>query len=101
MSQTENMSTWEEEVKKSLERAFEAPVFLKPPVEGMSAEEAEKHDRDRLAQAMIEGSTEYDWDELPEWLQKVIRNAADEFCNWADAEPIKGEIITIQKEVEL
>lgn len=58
-----------------------------------------EQDRDRFPQAMIEGTTEYDWDELPGWLKEVMRNAADEFSRWADIEPIKGEIVTAQNEV--
>ena len=47
---------------------------------------------DRLPQAMVEGSTEYDWAELPEWLKDIMRNAAKEFAHWADNEhaPLKG-----------
>lgn len=59
------------------------------------------HDEgDRFPQAMIEASTEYDWVDLPDWLKDVMRNAADEFRRWADTEPIKGEVIRAQFEVE-
>ena len=50
---------------------------------------------DGLPQAMIEGATEYDWAELPEWLKDVMRHAADELRRW-DGErvtPIKGELV--------
>lgn len=47
---------------------------------------------DHFPQAMVEGTTEYDWAELPDWLQDVMRHAADEFRRWADAEPIAGEL---------
>lgn len=55
---------------------------------------------DRFPQAMIENTTEYDWAELPDWLKDVMRHAAKEFRRWADVEPVKGEIIPAQFEVE-
>jgi len=33
-------------------------------------------------------------------LTDAMRSAASEFCKWADAEPIAGEVITAQFEVE-
>lgn len=49
---------------------------------------------DRLPQAMIEGSTEYDWAELPEYLKEIMRQAARDFTRWAETEarPIQGEL---------
>lgn len=47
---------------------------------------------DRFPQAMIEGSTEYDWGELPDDLKDVMRHAADQFRLWADGDVIPGEL---------
>jgi hypothetical protein len=49
---------------------------------------------DRLPQAMVEGSTEYDWAELPDWLKDSIRNAAKDLKHWADNQtaPIEGQL---------
>ena len=49
---------------------------------------------DRLPQAMVEGSTEYDWAELPNYLKDIMRNAAREFAQWAETEasPLIGEL---------
>jgi hypothetical protein len=94
------MMDWEERLRASMERTLNVPVFTGTPIEGLTDEEAEKQDRDRFPQAMIEGSTEYDWADLPDWLKDVMRNAADEFRRWADTEPIKGEVIRAQFEVE-
>ena len=49
---------------------------------------------DRLPQAMVEGSTEYDWAELPNYLKDILRNAARELAHWADNEqsPLVGEL---------
>ena len=91
---------WEHLLKDRLDKALAVPVFTGVPNEGLTGEESEKQDRDRFPQAMIEGSTEYDWAELPEWLKDVMRNAADEFRRWAEVEPIKGEVVSAQFEVE-
>jgi len=49
---------------------------------------------DRFPQAMVEGSTEFDWAELPEYLKDIMRNAAKEFNHWAENQhsPIAGEL---------
>ena len=49
---------------------------------------------DRLPQAMVEASTEYDWDELPDYLQDILRKAAGELAQWAETEqsPLVGEL---------
>jgi len=49
---------------------------------------------DRLPQAMVEGSTEFDWAELPDYLKDIIRNAAGELARWAENQenPIAGEL---------
>jgi len=49
---------------------------------------------DGLPQAMIEGSTEFDWAELPDYLKDIMRHAASEFTHWADQQgnPIPGEL---------
>jgi len=43
---------------------------------------------------MVEGSTEYDWAELPNYLKDIMRNAAREFAQWAETEasPLIGEL---------
>jgi hypothetical protein len=43
---------------------------------------------------MVEGSTEYDWAELPDYLKDIMRSAAQEFARWAETEasPIQGEL---------
>lgn len=57
---------------------------------------------DRLPQAMVEGSTEYDWAELPPGVQDALRYAASVLRNWIDAQerPVMGELVTAQYEVE-
>ena len=49
---------------------------------------------DKLPQAMVEGSTEYDWAELPDYLKDIMRDAANELAHWADSQenPIPGEL---------
>ena len=49
---------------------------------------------DRFPQAMVEATTEYDWAELPDYLQDIMRNAAREFNHWATNEhsPLIGEL---------
>lgn len=87
------MNDWEENLRSKLGHALRVPVFTGPPIEGLTEEEVDKQDRDRFPQAMIEGSTEYDWADLPDWLQDVMRHAADEFRRWADTDPIYGEVV--------
>jgi hypothetical protein len=43
---------------------------------------------------MVEGTTEYDWAELPDYLKDIIREAAKALSEWAETEarPIKGEL---------
>ena len=52
-------------------------------------------DADRFPQAMIEGSSEFDWDELPDHLKDVLRGAAREVNQWAEQRenPIAGEVV--------
>lgn len=54
-----------------------------------------KEGPDRLPQAMVEGATEYDWSELPDYLQEIIRQAARDLTRWSEAEakPIQGELV--------
>lgn len=49
---------------------------------------------DRLPQAMVEGSTEYDWVDLPDYLKEIMRHAARDFTRWANEQtsPIQGEL---------
>ena len=49
---------------------------------------------DRFPQAMVEGTTEYDWAELPDYLKDIMRKAAHEFTQWAEQQhhPIQGEL---------
>ena len=49
---------------------------------------------DRLPQAMVEATTEFDWAELPNYLKDIMRHAAREFSQWADQQdnPIPGEL---------
>lgn len=56
---------------------------------------------DRFPQAMVEGSTEYDWADMPDWLQDKFRDVAREFTHWAVNEqvPLKGELAN-EREVE-
>jgi len=88
------MNEFEEALKRRLERTLKVPVFTGTPIEGLTAEEAERQDRDRFPRAMIEGSTEYDWADLPDWLKDVMRDAADDFWRWADTEPISGQVVS-------
>lgn len=50
---------------------------------------------DRFPRAMLEGSTEFDWAELPENLKDVLRAAARKINEWADPRSgvIAGEIV--------
>ena len=50
---------------------------------------------DRLPQAMVEASTEFDWTELPHYLQDIMRAAAREVSQWAEMQdsPIVGEVV--------
>jgi hypothetical protein len=50
---------------------------------------------DRLPQAMVEAATEFDWIDLPDYLQDTLRNAAEELRRWADMqdEPLLGEVV--------
>jgi len=44
---------------------------------------------------MVEASTEYDWAELPDWLQDAMRIAASALSRWAEMQdsPISGEVV--------
>lgn len=56
----------------------------------------------RLATAFIEGSTEYDFDELPGYLKEIIGEAAVQFLIWKEKQdkPIMGEVVNEQKAIE-
>jgi uncharacterized membrane protein len=51
---------------------------------------------ERLSVAMVEATTEYDWAELPDYLQARIRRTAYEFLDWQhqQVQPIRGEVVT-------
>jgi len=44
---------------------------------------------------MVEASTEFDWTELPHYLQDIMRAAAREVSQWAEMQdsPIVGEVV--------
>ena len=88
------MSAFEDRLKESLEHALSVSVFVGAPFAGLTDEEAEAQDRDRFPRSMIENTTEYDWEELPNYLQDIMRNAAREFAQWADQQdsPLVGEL---------
>jgi hypothetical protein len=50
---------------------------------------------DRFPQAMIEGSSVYSWEELPEQLKDVMRAAASAINEWAQQQvsPLAGEVV--------
>lgn len=55
---------------------------------------------ERLARAMVEGSTEYDWEELPNYLQSQIKGAAKSLYHHIDSQSIMGEVVVEQRELQ-
>lgn len=51
-------------------------------------------DFDRRPRGMVEGCTEYEWDELPDYVKNTMRVAARELYRWVDMQdsPIVGEL---------
>ena len=85
------MSAWDDQLRKAMEQAGSNPPR---PFAGLTDEEAAAQDVDRFPKSMIEMTTEYDWEDLPDWLQDVMRHAANEIRRWDEMQesPIQGEL---------
>ena len=63
-------------------------------------EKGEEQRIERLAALMVETTTEYDWEELPLYLQGILKHTARSLYHHMDNQSIIGEVVTEQKELQ-